>query len=68
MKFTCTKDQRYTLVFALTGGFESPSKCHNNIPIGTTVPRGTEWYFHQAFCGTVSVPRHARVYGNGIVE
>ena len=38
MKFICTKDQRYTLVFAATGGFES----HNNVPIRTTVPRGTE--------------------------
>jgi len=36
------------IVFALTGGSESPSVCQNNVPFGTTVPKGTEWNFQPA--------------------
>jgi hypothetical protein len=25
---------------------------NSNVPIGTTVPKGTEQHFHPAFCGT----------------
>lgn len=43
------------LVLAVTGGFESPSDCHN-VSIGTIVPKGVG-HFHPAFCGTLLGPR-----------
>ena len=56
------------LVFALTGGSESPSVCQNNIPIGTTVPKGVEWHFHPAPCGVISAPGHSGLRGNEIAN
>jgi hypothetical protein len=43
-KFKCMLDQRniHILLIVPMGGFENSSVCHNNVPTGTTVPKGVK--------------------------
>jgi len=56
MKLNCMADQRSTLSICFDSRAAPKTSGHQNVSIGTTVPKGVEWYLHPAFCGALLGP------------